>query len=89
MKFDFSEEKNAWLKENRGINFDDVIEAIKNNKRLDTINNLSKKHTNQRVFVVEIDEYAYAVPFVVDTRGVFILKTVYPDRKLTKKYLNK
>ena len=38
------------------------------------------------MFVVQVDEYAYLVPFVEDEREVF-LKTIIPSRRATKKYL--
>jgi hypothetical protein len=36
--------------------------------------------------VVQIDDYAYLVPFVEDEKQVF-LKTIIPSRKATAKYL--
>jgi len=40
------------------------------------------------MYVVEIDEYVYLVPFVEDEEKCF-LKTIFPSRKMTKKYLKK
>jgi hypothetical protein len=42
------------------------------------------------LFVVEIDNYAYVVPYLINRqkREVF-LKTIYASRVLTKKYLRK
>jgi hypothetical protein len=45
-----------------------------------------KKYPNQRVFVVEVNEYVYLVPFVEDAEKIF-LKTIIPSREATKKYL--
>ena len=39
------------------------------------------------MLVVNVDGYAYLVPFVEDVQGVF-LKTIIPSRKATKRYLN-
>jgi len=39
------------------------------------------------MFVVEIRDYVYIVPFVEDKEKYF-LKTIYPSREATKKYLN-
>ena len=48
---------------------------------------LNQKHMpNQRVFVVDVEGYAYVVPFVEDEVEVF-LKTIIPSRKATRKYL--
>jgi len=38
--------------------------------------------------VVEINNYAYLVPFVETDEEIF-LKTIIPSRKATKKYLRK
>ena len=38
------------------------------------------------MWVVEVDDYAYLVPFVESDSEVF-LKTVIPSRKATKQYL--
>jgi len=40
----------------------------------------------QRIFIVNIREYAYLVPFVETEREIF-LKTIIPSRKATRKYL--
>ncbi len=40
----------------------------------------------QKIFIVDIDEYVFLVPFVEDDEGIF-LKTIIPSRKMTKKYL--
>ena len=45
-----------------------------------------EKHQGQKIFVVEIDEYAYLVPFV-ESEGEIFLKIIIPSRKATKKYL--
>jgi len=40
------------------------------------------------MFIVEIGGYVYAVPFTENDNSYF-LKTIFPSRKLTKKYLSK
>ncbi|MDP3983270.1 MAG: toxin [bacterium] len=85
--FEFNEEKNILLKEERGVNFEDILEAIKNGDILDNIEN--KKYKNQKVYVIKIKKYAYAVPYIVTKEGNIFLKTLYPSRKLTKQYINK
>jgi len=40
------------------------------------------------MIIIEIDSYAYIVPFVENDEEIF-LKTIYPSRKATKEYLNK
>jgi len=44
------------------------------------------KYVGQKIFVININNYAYLVPFVEDEEKVF-LKTIIPSRKATKKYL--
>ncbi len=45
-----------------------------------------ERYAGQRIFVLEIDSYAYLVPFVEVEDGVF-LKTIIPSRKATRQYL--
>ena len=45
-----------------------------------------EKYPRQRVLVVNVEGYAYLVPFVEDEIEVF-LKTIIPSRKATKSYL--
>ncbi|HUD44534.1 MAG TPA: toxin [Patescibacteria group bacterium] len=84
----FNEEKNQLLKATRRVSFEDVLEALKKKKLLADIAHPSQKHSRQRLYVVKIKQYAYAVPYVIDTRKQEIfLKTIYPSRILTKIYL--
>ena len=87
-RIEFSEEKNLILKATRKIDFEDVIEAIRRGKQLADVEHISKSYSNQRLLVVEIDKYAFVVPYVIDKkRRKLFLKTVYASRKLTKKYI--
>ena len=38
------------------------------------------------IYVVDIEQYLYLVPFVTDTDGTRFLKTVIPSRKATRDY---
>ena len=80
-------EKNAKLIAERGISFEDVLFHIMNGDILDTFDhpNLSK-YPGQKIHVVNMENYAYLVPFVETEREVF-LKTVIPSRRATKTYL--
>ena len=87
--FDWDEEKNVKLKETRDVSFEEIILAISNNHILDVLTHPNKeKYQNQKMFVIELFNYAYIVPFVEDKEKYF-LKTIYPSREATKKYLNK
>lgn len=81
--FDWDKEKNEWLKEERDICFEDVLQALDERKELDRI-----VHPNQKILIVNIKNYAYIVPFVEDEEKVFF-KTIIPSRKMTKRYLMK
>jgi hypothetical protein len=85
--FAWNAEKNDLLIRERGISFERVIYHIEKNMVLDVISHPNQsKYPNQKMFVVNIDSYAYLVPFVEDDAEVF-LKTIMPSRKATKKYL--
>lgn len=87
--FAWSEAKNKLLKSERGVSFEMVVEALSNNKILGRFKHPNKmKYPNQKVYILEIGEYAYFVPYVEDKEKIFF-KTIYPSRSATKKYLNK
>jgi hypothetical protein len=85
MVFDWNDEKNTLLKENRNVCFEDVVTSIQENKLLDIVKNPSANHQSQYCLIVSIMNYAYIVPFVKEG-DTFFLKTIYPSRKETKKY---
>jgi uncharacterized DUF497 family protein len=85
--FDWDREKNEWLKEERGVCFEDVIQAIDDGKLLETIDHPNqKRYPNQKMYVLNINGYVYIVPFVGDEEKRF-LKTIFPSRKMTEKYM--
>lgn len=87
--FDWDEEKNQKLIIEREISFEEVVDAINNDGLIETIDNPNRaKYPNQKIAVVKIGNYAYLVPFVIDGEKIF-LKTIFPSRKATKKYLIK
>lgn len=84
---DWNIEKNRKLKEERGISFEAVNEVINSGDVLDVFDNPNqKKYPGQKIMIVEIDEYAYIVPYVEDAEKYF-LKTIFASRKATKKYI--
>ena len=67
--------------------FEDIVFYLQQGALLDDIEHPnSDKYPNQRVFVINVDGYAYLVPYVENTKEIF-LKTVIPSRKATKVYL--
>ena len=90
MKVDFyrwDHEKNLKLKDERGTSFDQVAMHIERGDALDVIQHKNqKRYPNQKILVVEIDNYAYLVLFIEDDKGKF-LKTIIPSRKANRYYL--
>jgi uncharacterized DUF497 family protein len=85
--FAWNPEKNEELIKERGISFERVVQHIKNERILDVIKHPNtSKYPNQRMFILEIDNYAYLVPFVENNSEIF-LKTIIPSRQATRKYL--
>ena len=85
--FDWNNEKNQLLKTERGIGFEDVIVALKEGRLLDILEHSGKKkYPGQKIYIIEIERYAYIVPFVENDQSIFF-KTIIPSRKATKKYL--
>ncbi len=81
--FDWNRNKNIELMKERNISFEMVVINIKNGKILDHVKHPNnKKCPNQYIFIIEIDDYVYAVPYVKDEKKIF-LKTIIPSRKLT------
>jgi uncharacterized DUF497 family protein len=84
--FDWDNSKNERLKKSRNISFEEVIIAIEGEKILDIVEHKNKKYKNQKIFILEIDNYAYCVPFE-ENKDLVVLKTIFPSKKATKKYL--
>jgi len=88
MVFNWSNEKNIELKKTRNISFEDIVISIENGDVLDILENSSPKYKNQIIIIVNFKDYVYAVP-AVKSKGEYFMKTIFPSRKLTKKYLKK
>lgn len=90
MIFIWNDEKNEELSILRNISFERVVVAIAEGKLLDILDHPNTlKYHGQRIIVVEMDSYAYCVPFVETEDGNYFLKTIFPRRKFTKIYLDK
>ncbi len=86
--FDWDEAKNEDLLKERNISFEEIVWCIEQKEGLlDIIDHPNQaKFAHQKLFVVALRGYVYIVPFVEDEHKIF-LKTIYPSRKLTRKYL--
>ena len=76
------------LKQIRGVSFEDVVFHIQNGDLPAKLDHPNPKYAGQKIFVVRIDDDAYAVPFVEDEEKYF-LKTIIPSRRLTRDYLKR
>lgn len=89
-RIEYNEEKNLLLKATRGVGFPEVIETIQKGKILADLEHHQELRQHQRILVIKINNYAYAVPYVYDKeKGTAFLKTIFPSRELTKKYLKR
>ena len=88
-RFDFNKEKDIILQQARNIGFEEIIKIIETKGFVADIEHFNKdKYPNQKIYVVKVKNYIYAVPYVTDhKRKVKFLKTIYANRKLKKKYL--
>ena len=87
--YEFSPEKNQGLIETRQVSFEDVVVALDHGKLLDVIAHPNKsKYPHQQIYILDLNGYVYLVPFVRKNTQTIFLKTIFPSRKLTKKYLS-
>lgn len=85
--FRWNTDKNRQLQAERGVRFEQVLQAINGNKVLDVIDHPNQeKYPSQRIFIIEMNQYIYLVPFVENDQEIF-LKTIIPSRKLKKQYI--
>lgn len=68
-----------------GMGLAECAVAIEEGRILDDLPNPVRE--GQRIFVLEIEAYAYVVPYVTDGDVIF-LKTMFPSRKHTALYLD-
>ncbi len=80
INFNWSENKNEWLKQERDISFEEVIFHIERGDVLDIIDN--PNYPGQNRYVIRIRKYVWIAPFIQEDSHIF-LKTVYPNRKAT------
>ncbi len=83
MLFEYSVEKNNWLKVNRNISFETVITYVMENKIIDIINNPTRE--NQYMYVFNYEGLIHVCPFVISKDGIF-LKSIFPNRKIARLY---
>ena len=86
-RFDWSTDKNRQLIEQRAISFETVISAIEQGGLIDVLEHPNqRRYPGQSIYVVQVNEYLYLVPFVTQTDGTRFLKTIIPSRKAMRDY---
>ncbi len=80
----WDEDKNNKLITERNISFNEIAEILLREKYLDILENPNRK--DQLIFIICLQDYIYAVPFIIDENENIILKTAYPSRKFNKIY---
>ena len=87
--FRWNAEKNQIITAERGVNFEQMTIAIEDGGIFDILQHPNvEKYPNQKIFVVEFNDYVYMIPFVEED-DCYFLKTVIPSRKATRDYLKK
>ena len=81
--FNWNAEKNEILNQTRGISFEEIVFLIQSGQLLGIEKNPG--YQNQKIYIVEVENYAVVVPFVEKENEIF-LKTAFPSRKYTKQY---
>ena len=76
-------EKNGTLKHVRGISFEEIAYLIESGQILGIEEN--PRRSNQKIYILEIENYAVVVPFVEGDDEIF-LKPAFPSRKYAKRY---
>jgi len=85
--FRWSSVKNAWLKRERHLSFEQIVVAIESGGLLDVLAHPNPaRYPRQRVLVVADGGYAFLVPFVEEDEYYFP-KTIIPSRKARRDYL--
>lgn len=87
MEIQWSDEKNDLLKQKFGFGFEGIVVALNDGRLLDDRRHANvERYPHQRQLIVEIEGYAFIVPYVETAEGVF-LKTFFPSRKATRDYM--
>ena len=85
--FSWNAEENDTLKRERRVSFEAIVFHIERGDVLATVGYPNQDRTpGQNIFIININDYAYLVPFVEGSDEVF-LKTIIPNHKATNTYL--
>ncbi len=81
-------DKNTRLIAERGFGFAEIVAEIELHGVLDDVDHTNPNYPHQRIMFVALNNYAVAVPYVMDGETKF-LKTAFHSRRATKLYLNR
>ena len=85
--YNWNKEKNLLLKETREISFEQIVMHIEMGNLIDIIKHPNQnRYSNQKMLIININNYIYIVPFVENKKERF-LKTIIKSRQFTIKYL--
>jgi len=84
MKIIWDNQKAEKLLRERDISIEAIADLLMRNEFLEILEN--PKHPDQMMFIVSYKKYTHAVPFIINTEGRVVLKTVYPSRKHHKHF---
>ena len=85
-RIEWDQEKNCKLQMQRNISFEAIHVALESGYLLDIVPHENPKYAHQKIMIVDMNGYIVLVPFVEDDDEIF-LKTAFPSRKHSKKYL--
>lgn len=86
MNFNWSKNKDKILQKQRGICFDDVVNAINSGNLVTSIKHPNtKKYPQQSIYLIKIHEYIYMIPYNKSGNEIFLI-TIIPSRKMNKLY---
>jgi uncharacterized DUF497 family protein len=86
MMFEWNPKKNEWLKEKRGISFEEIALLLGAGQLWRVADHWNQdKYPGQEIFFIPIRGYIYLVPYVIDNDTIF-LKAAIPSRKATREY---
>jgi hypothetical protein len=80
----WNDEKDRWLIRNRGVSLKAIADKIVSGEYTDILENPSR--AEQYVFIIDVENYTWAVPFIIEEDETIFLKTAYPSRKFHKRY---
>ena len=87
--FNWNSDKNQLLVQERGISFERIVFGISSGNELAVLEHPNQeRYQGQKILMVQVDDYVYAVPFV-ESETEFFLKTIIPSRKATRQYRSK